>query len=134
MSSFRKYYYRGVESKDLPAVSHRDLVKMVHSRVRRKFTRGLGEDCLKLLKRIRKAAKEATPGEKPKLVKTHLRNMVVMPEMIGAQLGIYNGRGFVYVEVKPDMCGRYLGEFAITYKPTSQRRGTAIGDVTYVAL
>ena len=55
-------------------------------------------------------------------VKTHLRDAVVMPEMIGNVVSIYNGKSFVPVEIKFDMIGRYLGEFAITYKPTRHGR------------
>ena len=32
-------------------------------------------------------------GEKPACVKTHLRNVVVIPEMVGSVIGIYNGKG-----------------------------------------
>lgn len=56
-------------------------------------------------------------GQKPKVVKTHYRNMTVTPEMIGSEIGIYNGKTFIEVEIKPEMIGRYLGEFSITYKP-----------------
>lgn len=34
---------------------------------------------------------DAAPGEKPKGIKTHLRNMLIVPEMIGSIVGIYNG-------------------------------------------
>jgi len=57
-------------------------------------------------------------GEKPEGIKTHLRNMIIVPEMIGSIVGIYNGKMFCGVEIKPEMIGMYLGEFAITYKPT----------------
>ena len=36
-------------------------------------------------------------GEKPEVVKTHLRNMVVLPEMVGSQVGVYNGKVFTQV-------------------------------------
>lgn len=45
-----------------------------------------------LIKKLRKAKKEAPPNEKPAVVKTHLRNMIVVPEMIGSVVGIYNGK------------------------------------------
>ena len=38
--------------------------------------------------------------EKPDVVKTHLRNMVIMPEMIGSMVGVYNGKTFTAVEIK----------------------------------
>ena len=45
-----------------------------------------------LIKKLRKAKKEAPPNEKPAVVKTHLRDMIVVPEMIGSVIGIYNGK------------------------------------------
>ena len=55
-------------------------------------------------------------------MKTHLRNMVILPEMIGSVIGVYNGKVFNVVEIKPDMVGYYLGEFSITYKPIRHGR------------
>ena len=68
--------------------------------------------------KLRKAKKNLQPGEKPVPVKTHLRNCIVQPEMVGSVVGIYNGKEFVNVEIRFDMIGRYVGEFAITYKVT----------------
>jgi ribosomal protein S19 len=45
-----------------------------------------------LIKKLRKAKKEAPPNEKPAVVKTHLRDMIIVPEMIGSMVGIYNGK------------------------------------------
>ena len=55
---------------------------------------------LALIKRLRKAKKEAPPMEKPAVVKTHLRNMIVVPEMIGSVVGVHNGKVFNQVEIK----------------------------------
>ena len=63
-------------------------------------TAGLKRKPLALIKRLRKAKKEAPPLEKPAVVKTHLRNMIVVPEMIGSVVGIYNGKVFNQIEVK----------------------------------
>jgi small subunit ribosomal protein S15e len=71
----------------------------------------------------KKSKKQCQPGEKPSTVKTHLRNCIVMPEMVGNIVGVYNGKVFNPVEVKFDMIGRYLGEFSLSYKPT--RHGKA---------
>jgi small subunit ribosomal protein S15e len=72
--------------------------------------------------KLRKAKTEAPPNEKPATVKTHLCNMVVVPEMIGSVIGIYNGKIFNTVEIKPEMTGHYLGEFSISYKPVKHGR------------
>ena len=66
--------------------------QVVHARARRRFNRGLKRKPLGLIKKLRKAKKEAPPNEKPSVVKTHLRNMIIVPEMIGSVVGIYNGK------------------------------------------
>merc|ERR1739847_235699 len=83
----------------------------------RKFTRGLKRKPMALIKKLRKKKKEAPVNEKPDVVKTHLRNMIVVPEMTGSIVGVYNGKVFTQVEIKPEMIGHYLGEFSISYKP-----------------
>jgi len=75
-----------------------------------------------LIKKLRKAKKEAPPNEKPTVVKTHLRDMIIVPEMIGSVVGIYNGKVFNSVEIKPEMVGHYLGEFSVSYKPVKHGR------------
>ncbi len=58
----------------------------------------------------RRRAKDTKP------IKTHCRDMVILPEMVGLTLLVHNGKEFASVEVKPEMIGHYLGEFAITNK------------------
>lgn len=60
-----------------------------------------------LIKKLRKAKKEAPPNEKPAVVKTHLRDMIIVPEMIGSVIGIYNGKvGFTSHLCIADLVGR----------------------------
>lgn len=66
----------------------------MHSRARRRFSRGLKRKPMALIKKLRKAKKEAPPNEKPAIVKSHLRNMIVVPEMVGSIIGVYNGKTF----------------------------------------
>lgn len=61
---------------------------------------GINKAVLGLLKRLRKAKKDVPLGEKPPVVKTHLRNVVVVPQMIGSVVGVYNGKQFITVEIK----------------------------------
>lgn len=76
------------------------LTEIMHSRARRRFKRGLKRKPMALVKKLRKAKKETTPGEKPEVVKTHLRNMIIVPEMVGSVVGVYNGKTFNQVEIK----------------------------------
>jgi small subunit ribosomal protein S15e len=75
-------------------------MELMHARARRRFRRGLKRKPMALVKKLRKAKKEAPPNEKPEIVKTHLRNMIIVPEMVGSIVGVYNGKTFNQVEVK----------------------------------
>uniref|UniRef100_A0A493TWD6 40S ribosomal protein S15 n=1 Tax=Anas platyrhynchos platyrhynchos TaxID=8840 RepID=A0A493TWD6_ANAPP len=102
--------------------SSEQLMQLYSARQRRRLNRGLRRKQHSLLKRLRKAKKEAPPMEKPEVVKTHLRDMIILPEMVGSMVGVYNGKTFNQVEIKPEMIGHYLGEFSITYKPVKHGR------------
>ncbi|QRW17193.1 ribosomal protein S19 [Rhizoctonia solani] len=106
--SFRTFSYRGVELEKLLDLSNEDFVELVHARARRRFQRGLKRRPMGLIKKLRKAKKEAPPNEKP--------------AMIGSVVGIYNGKVFNSVEIKPEMTGHYLAEFSISYKPVKHGR------------
>jgi len=117
---FRRFYYRGHEVPTLLDLSHAELMKLMTARARRRFARG--HVPMNLIRRLRKAKKDAPEGDKPKTVKTHLRNMIIVPEMVASVVGVYNGQSFTQVEIKPDMIGHYLGEFSISYKPVKHGR------------
>ncbi|HBV24747.1 MAG TPA: 30S ribosomal protein S19 [Acidimicrobiaceae bacterium] len=125
--TFRKFSYRGVDLDQLLDLKTEALVDLFRARIRRRFKRGLTRKPMKLVKKLRKAKKEATGGEKPETVRTHLRNMVIVPEMIGSVVGVYNGKVFNTVEIKPEMVGTYLGEYSITYRPVSHGRAGLAG-------
>nr|XP_009665808.1 PREDICTED: 40S ribosomal protein S15 [Struthio camelus australis] len=109
----------GYKSSEAP---DEQLMQLYSARQRRRLNRGLRRKQHSLLKRLRKAKKEAPPMEKPEVVKTHLRDMIILPEMVGSMVGVYNGKTFNQVEIKPEMIGHYLGEFSITYKPVKHGR------------
>ncbi len=102
--------YRGKSVEELKAMSLADFIKLTPSRARRSFKRGLNEQQKKLLAKV-KLFKE---GKIKKPVKTHCRNMIVVPEFLGVTLHIYNGHEFIPVEMTYEMLGRYLGEFTMT--------------------
>uniref|UniRef100_A0A5F8GNV1 40S ribosomal protein S15 n=1 Tax=Monodelphis domestica TaxID=13616 RepID=A0A5F8GNV1_MONDO len=105
--TFRKFTYHGVDLDQLLDMSYEQLMQLYSLRHKQHS----------LLKRLRKAKKEAPPMEKPEVVKTHLRDMIILPEMVGSTVGVYNGKTFNQVEIKPEMIEHYLGKFSITYKP-----------------
>merc|ERR1711988_1982460 len=86
--TFRKYSYRGVDLENLLVMPMAELMDLVHARARRRFKHGLKRKYYALLKRLRAAKKacNTADGEKPECIKTHLRNMIILPEMIGSLL------------------------------------------------
>lgn len=81
-------------------VCSEQLMQLYCARQRRRLNRGLRRKQQTLLKRLRKAKKEAPPMEKPEVVKSHLRDMIILPEMVGSMVGVYNGKTFNQVEIK----------------------------------
>ncbi len=100
-----EFTYRGFTIGELLQMAPTEQVKIMPARVRRKFLRGLTRDEEDLLSRVR--------ANDPK-IRTHLRSMVVMPEMVGKAIEIHNGKEFQKVEIQPEAVYHYLGEFALT--------------------
>lgn len=113
----REFTYRGYTLDELRQMSMDQFIKLLPSRMRRSLMRGLNHVQLRLLEKVREANEMLKRGEKPKKpIKTHARDMVILPEMVGLTIHVYNGKEFVPVEIKPEMIGHRLGEFAITCK------------------
>ncbi|HIE15005.1 TPA: 30S ribosomal protein S19 [Candidatus Bathyarchaeota archaeon] len=112
----REFRYRGFTLEQLQSMSMDEFISLLPSRQRRSLLRGLTPEQKILLTKIRKA-KEAMRQGKRVVIKTHCRDMVILPEMVGLTIHVHNGKEFVSVEITPEMIGHYLGEFAITNKP-----------------
>jgi small subunit ribosomal protein S19 len=112
----KEFTYRGHTIEELQGMSMDEFIKLLPSRQRRSLQRGLNTGQRTLLENIRRAKKSQSEGETA-VTKTHARDMIVLPEMVGATLLIHNGKEFTAVEIVPEMIGCYLGEFAITNKP-----------------
>lgn len=120
--TFKKFSYRGVDLEQLLDKNIKELMELFPARQRRRLSRGIKRKPMALMAKLQKAKKEAPPLEKPEVVKTHLRDMIILPEMVGSVVGVYNGKTFNQVEIKPEMIGHYLGEFSVTYKPVKHGR------------
>ncbi|GMM36111.1 ribosomal 40S subunit protein S15 [Saccharomycopsis crataegensis] len=132
--SFKSFSYRGVDLPQLLELPTEDFAKLTHARVRRRFQRGMDSKAMGLIKKLRAAKLAAVEGEKPAAVKTHLRNMVIVPEMIGSVIGVYSGKVFNQVEIKPEMVGHYLGEFSLSYTPVRHGRPGMGGKSAFMPL
>jgi small subunit ribosomal protein S19 len=88
-----------------------EFIKLLPARQRRSLTKGLSDQQRILLEQIRRSGRDAS-----KPVKTHCRDMLVLPEMVGKTLLVHDGKEFSSLSIKPEMIGHYLGEFVITNK------------------
>ncbi len=117
----KKFMYRGLDLSSLQSMSMDEFIELLPSRQRRSLLRGLTPEQRTLLEKMRKAQEAAEKGEDA-TIKTHVRDMIILPEMVGMTISVHNGKEFIPVKIKPEMIGHYLGEFAITNKPV--RHGT----------
>ncbi len=108
----KEFKYRGLTLEQLNSMSTEAMLELLPSRARRSLNRGVSEEKRKLLEDARAIKEGRSTGQ----IKTHARDMVILPSMVGLTIGVHNGREFVALEVKPEMIGRYLGEFVITNK------------------
>jgi small subunit ribosomal protein S19 len=99
-----EFTYRGLKVEELKKLNMDDVMALLPARQRRRLKRGLTKDHRRLLSRVKER-----DG-----VRTHLRDMIVLPEMVGKTIEIYNGKTFNRVEIMPEMVGHYLGEYSLT--------------------
>jgi small subunit ribosomal protein S19 len=92
-----------------------DFIRILPARARRSLLRVPPDSQRKLREKIRKVKRE-TENAKKITVKTHCRETVILPEMVGLTIHVYNGKEFIPVEITPEKLGHRLGEFAITNK------------------
>lgn len=115
---FKIHYYRGLTIEQMVALKNEQMVQLLTCRKRRVFRRKLGTKQKSLVKRLRKAKKNAEVGEKPATIKTHLRNMVIIPEMAGSIIGVHNGQvRLIYSSGCSTICWRVDG---ITERPMAR--------------
>lgn len=115
MSLARKIFkYRGYTIEELKEMSLEEFIELLPARQRRSLKRGFLPRQQSVLDKMRKLQKLDKKGGKPVVVRTHCRDMIVIPEMVGTTFGIYNGRDFVEVTFTPEMLGCFFGEFAPT--------------------
>lgn len=103
-----KFEMRGKDLEEIKVMGLDKFRNVINARQRRSLKRGLTDVQKKLLKKIK-----ANPK---KFHRTKSRAMVIVPEMLGVKMGIYNGKEYVTVEIKPEMLGHRLGEFSLTRK------------------
>jgi small subunit ribosomal protein S19 len=114
------FTYRGHTLDELQDMELDEVAELLPARQRRTITRGLTAQHEKLLETVRDADPEETANEP---IRTHLRDMPVLPSFVEKTFAVYNGQEFERVRVQPEMIGHYLGEFQLTR--TSVEHGQA---------
>lgn len=114
----REFTYRGYTLEELQALSLEEILAIMPSRVRRTFSRGLSQEHGIVLEKLR-----SSDG---KLVRTHRRDIPILPYFVGREVAVHNGKEFFRFEIRPEMIGHYLGEFALTRKPV-KHSGPGVG-------
>ncbi|NHV97236.1 MAG: 30S ribosomal protein S19 [Thaumarchaeota archaeon] len=108
----KEFKYRGYTLEQLQNMSFESLLMLLPSRQRRSLNKGISDEKRKLLEEVR----AARDGKLNKPIKTHARDMPILPYMVGLTIHVHNGKEFVPLTIKPEMIGHYLGEFVITNK------------------
>jgi len=118
----KKFTYRGKSIEELKQLQLNELASLMSARQKRTLSRGLTDTQKKFLAKV----ESFVAGKRKKPVKTHCRDMIVLPSMVGAIIQIHNGREFQAVTIIEDMVGHYLGEFSQTRRPV-KHSGPGVG-------
>ncbi len=119
MGRMKEFSYRGYSLEELQKMSMEEFAKLLPARGRRTLMRGWDEERMKAVRKIMNS-----DGSKP--VRTHRRDLIILPQFVGKRVAVYNGKEFVEFEIKPEMIGHYLGEFALTRKEV-KHSGPGVG-------
>ncbi|MGH1566939.1 MAG: 30S ribosomal protein S19 [Nitrosopumilus sp.] len=111
----KEFSYRGIPKEELDNMSLEKLFQLFNSRQRRSLTRGITDGKRKLIEEIKavKAGKLKNP------IKTHVRDLIVLPYMVDVTVNVFSGKEFVPVIIRTEMIGHYLGEYVITNRRVS---------------
>jgi small subunit ribosomal protein S19 len=102
----KEFTYRGIGTDQLLRMSIQEFAKLTPSRERRSLLRGLTDVEKNLLRKLAKR-----DG-----VKTHAREMIIVPQMVGKTVSVYNGKEYTALGITEEMLGRRLGQFVLTRK------------------
>ncbi|NQZ84593.1 MAG: ribosomal protein S19 family protein [Nanoarchaeales archaeon] len=116
MANEKQFLFKGKTIEQLKAGTLEEFAALIDSTRRRKMKRGFTTQENIFLENVRSGKKN---------IKTHCRDMLVLPEMIGMTIGVYTGREFLEVRLVDEMVGMRLGELAPTRKIGVVHAGSA---------
>jgi len=103
----KQFTYKGKSIEELKTLDVREFAKFLRSRQRRTVLRQFQE----IEKFINRSKQKIAKNKK---IKTHQRDLVIVPQMVGMKIQIYNGNKFIPVEIVGEMLGHKFGEFSLT--------------------
>ena len=116
----RQFAYRGLSQKELEALSLEKLLELFPARIRRSLTRGIsGKSTFDNKRKLIEEIKAAKAGKLKTAINTHLRDLIILPSMLGTTVNVFSGKEFLPVTITSEMVGHYLGEYVITNKRVS---------------
>lgn len=113
----KEFTMSGLTIEELQALSMEEVLPLLPARARRSMKRGIKPNQQKFWKHV-------DDGKSP--IKTHRRDIVILPKLVGKKVSVYNGNSWIEFEVMPEMIGHFLGEFALTRR-FSKHTGPGVG-------
>lgn len=112
----REFKFKGYTPEQLQTLSIENLLPLLNSRQRRSLDKRVSTYMNDDKRKLREKVKLAREGKLKGQLRTHVRDMIILPDMVGLTIHVHNGKEFAQVAIKPEMIGHYLGEYAITNK------------------
>lgn len=105
----KKDYWKGVDEDNAASITYEDFMKKICSRNRRALLRIKNNP---RLKKFMEEVREMKKKNPKKIIKTHIREAVILPEWLGLTFGVHNGKEYKRVEITLNKIGRRLGEYS----------------------
>ena len=112
----REFKFKGYTPEQLQSLSIENVLPLLNSRQRRSLDKRVSTYMNDDKRKLREKIKLAREGKLKGNIRTHVRDMIILPDMIGLNIMVHNGKEFAQVAIRPEMIGHYLGEYAITNK------------------
>ncbi|MFA5077639.1 MAG: ribosomal protein S19 family protein [Candidatus Micrarchaeia archaeon] len=109
--AMKREVYKGLEEEALKGMSMEKFMELANSRERRTLKR-LSTNVQ--LKKLIAKVKEIKAKNPKKVIRTHSREAVILPEWLGLTFGVHNGKEFKNVPITLEKIGKRLGDFAHT--------------------
>ncbi len=117
MGRSKEFMFKGLSLEELQKMTLEEVIKILPSRSRRSLLREKNYEQNLVYQKLENDDED---------LKTHVRDVIILPRAVGKVVEVYNGNSYVKFEIKPEMIGHYLGEFAMTRKEV-KHSGPGVG-------